>query len=126
QRRGDFSQTFNSSGQLIPIYDPATTRVDPATGRTIRDQFPGNIIPADRHDRVALNVLNNYVADPNQPGLITGGNNFSARRKDNDSNRYWFFGRIDHNLGDKDRFYGRYVRDQGDSPRRGPFAGHKG
>ena len=27
QRVGDFSQTVNSRGQLIPIYDPATTRV---------------------------------------------------------------------------------------------------
>src|SRR5213594_943806 len=30
QRLGDFSQTFNSAGQLITIYDPLTTRPDPS------------------------------------------------------------------------------------------------
>lgn len=126
QRRGDFSGLRNGAGQPIIIYDPATTRTDPSTGRVVRDPFPGNIIPADRHDRVASQILNNFVADPNQQGLITGGNNFAARRKDNDSNRYWYFGRLDHYVGEKDRFYGRYVRDDGNSPRRGPFAGTKG
>src|SRR5262249_34185677 len=46
QRLGDFSQTFNSAGQLITIYDPLTTRPDPSRpGRFIRDPFPGNRIP---------------------------------------------------------------------------------
>ena len=51
------------------IYDPVTTRpvtagqVDPATGLTasstamIRDPFPGNVIPSNRFDRVAKNIL---------------------------------------------------------------------
>ncbi|HYO83127.1 MAG TPA: TonB-dependent receptor, partial [Bryobacteraceae bacterium] len=30
QRNGDFSRTFDSRGQLIPIYDPATTRPNPS------------------------------------------------------------------------------------------------
>ncbi len=45
---GDFSQTFDRNGNLIVIYDPLTTRTDPATELLIRDAFPGNIIPADR------------------------------------------------------------------------------
>jgi hypothetical protein len=45
-RSGDFSQLKDSStGQLIPIYDPATTRPDGAGG-FMRDPFPGNMIPA--------------------------------------------------------------------------------
>src|SRR5215510_5367063 len=48
-RRGDFSNLKNSSGQPIIIYDPLTTRPDPANpSRFIRDPFPGNIIPAAR------------------------------------------------------------------------------
>ena len=51
------------------IYDPLTTRnvtagqVDPVTGltatadATIRDPFPGNIIPSNRFDRVTKNIL---------------------------------------------------------------------
>jgi len=38
EMQGDFSQTFDGSGRLITIYDPATTRPDPSRpGRFIRD-----------------------------------------------------------------------------------------
>src|SRR4029077_2482561 len=47
QRSGDFSQTLNRLGQLDVIYDPSTTRADPANpGHFIRDAYPGNIIPS--------------------------------------------------------------------------------
>lgn len=39
ERRGDFSQSFDVNGRLIPIIDPNT-----------RAAFPGNIIPANRID----------------------------------------------------------------------------
>ncbi len=48
ERNGDFSQTFNSAGQLVVIYDPLTGNAD-GTGRT---PFPGNIIPANRINAV--------------------------------------------------------------------------
>jgi hypothetical protein len=48
---GDFSQ----SG--VTIFDPLTTRPDPANpGKFIRDPFPGNIIPANRINPVAKAV----------------------------------------------------------------------
>ena len=47
-RTGDFSDYRDRNGNLIPIYDPLTTRLD-AQGRVIRDQFPNNMIPANRH-----------------------------------------------------------------------------
>src|SRR3954470_21506541 len=47
-RTGDFSNYRDRNGNLIPIYDPLTTVRD-AQGRIVsRDQFPNNIIPADR------------------------------------------------------------------------------
>ena len=49
QRQGDFSQTFAQNGQLIRIFDPFSTRANPAGG-FIRDQFAGNVIPANRMD----------------------------------------------------------------------------
>lgn len=122
QRAGDFSQTFTASGALIPIYDPTTTQTD-ASGRAVRNPFPGNVIPSNRFDRVGALVLQSYVPPPNLAGLITGGNNFNARRQTNKSDRFWQFYRIDHNLGDKDRFYVRYVRDRGDSDVLGPYRG---
>lgn len=52
ERRGDFSQ----SG--VTIYDPLTTRPDPAApGGVIRDPFPGNRIPASRLHPVSLALL---------------------------------------------------------------------
>ena len=39
QRAGDFSQTFNSAGQLMPIYDPATGQN--VNGNWVRSPFPG-------------------------------------------------------------------------------------
>ena len=42
ERSGDFSALG------VPIYDPATTTFNPATGTTRAPSFPGGIIPADR------------------------------------------------------------------------------
>lgn len=39
------------------IFDPATTRPAPNGVGTVRDQFPGNVIPANRFDPVSLKVL---------------------------------------------------------------------
>src|ERR1051325_8538385 len=58
ERRGDFSQTG------FTIYDPITTRPDPRDPRNfIRDPFPGNQIPADRLNPVALAMIR-YLPDP--------------------------------------------------------------
>ena len=58
-RIGDFSDYRDRNGNLIPIYDPNTTRVD-AQGRTVRDQFPNNIIPQDRILSVGRNIASIY------------------------------------------------------------------
>jgi hypothetical protein len=48
---------FNFAGvRANPIYDPASTRRN-ANGSWARDIFPGNVIPLNRFDPVALNVL---------------------------------------------------------------------
>jgi len=69
QIRGDFSQTTNANGQLICIFDPSSNRIE--GGRNVRDQFPGNVIPAARLDPVAVKIAGFYPSlhpDPNQPG----------------------------------------------------------
>ncbi|NWG14292.1 MAG: TonB-dependent receptor [Acidobacteria bacterium] len=68
-RNGDFSSLRNSSGQPVLIYDPLTTRLDPATNTYVRDQFPNNVIPANRIDPVALKIVQaQYYPLPNGPG----------------------------------------------------------
>ena len=52
QRAGDFSQTRNAAGNVIPIYNPATTRANPAGG-FLRDQFT-----ARRAIRAQADLLN--------------------------------------------------------------------
>jgi hypothetical protein len=80
QRVGDFSQTFNGSGQLITIYDPLSTQ---ASGSNyVRTAFPGNGIPASRISPIALNMLKyvplaNVVTNP-----ITNANNYAASPND--------------------------------------------
>jgi hypothetical protein len=106
QRDGDFSQTFASNGQLIRIFDPFTTRANPSGG-FIRDQFPGNVIPASRILSVSRNVLKYYPA-ANSPGnTVTNANNYynSGSHTLNIDN-YDF--RVDHNLSDSQKFFARY------------------
>jgi hypothetical protein len=50
--KGDFSGLADSKGNLMPIYDPRTTRSD-GIGGFVRDPFAGNRIPADRIDPVS-------------------------------------------------------------------------
>jgi hypothetical protein len=57
ERTGDFSQTVNAAGSRVTIYDPLTTRTDPVSGALVRDPFPGNIIPANRINPIAANML---------------------------------------------------------------------
>jgi hypothetical protein len=113
QRAGDFTDWRDASGNLIPIYDPATTRRDPNTGQFVRDQFMGcdgrtpNVICASdprlqnslakqwlRYLPTPTNdqPLNNYTL----PVPITGSVN---------SDTILWDIRIDHHVGDKDRFF---------------------
>jgi len=106
ERNGDFSQTFAANGQLIVIYDPLTTRPDPARpGSFIRTPFPGNRIPADRINPVARNVMD-FIPLPNQPGdPLTGAGNYVRPSKG--SEQYDQYGlRIDHNFGSRGRIFG--------------------
>ena len=54
---GDFSNWVNSSGQLIPIYDP-TTQVVNQDGSVTRNVFPGNKIPQSLFNSASVQALN--------------------------------------------------------------------
>jgi hypothetical protein len=101
-RAGDFGDFRNDAGQLIPIYDPLTTRLD-AAGQTVRDQFENNIIPAGRIHPVGRNVASIYPL-PNGPGNF---NNYTstANREVTD---HALSGRVDHKMGENDSFFVRF------------------
>jgi trimeric autotransporter adhesin len=61
ERAGDFSRSVDDAGRPIVIYDPLSIRDDPLNpGQSVRDPFPGNIIPANRIDPVARELLRRY------------------------------------------------------------------
>jgi hypothetical protein len=59
-RAGNFGSTA--------VYDPLSTAPNPAGSGSVRAQFPGNIIPASRFDKIGQQLLNYYPL-PNLSGL---------------------------------------------------------
>lgn len=108
---------FSFGGKGYPIYDAATTRQD-ATGKWIRDQFPGNIIPKNRFDPAVVKFLSHQPwAAPNNPGgsgIIdaTGPHLNYGANSHYTSFRTRYDIKIDHNFSDKNRMFGRYSQVQ--------------
>jgi len=107
QRAGDFSQTRTSSGQLITVYDPLTTRPNPAGG-FIRDPFPGNVIPVDRIDSIAKAILEHY---PNPTNDQTTQNFVQERSRT--STVMPVVARVDHRIGSQ-RMFGSFRQSNGE------------
>src|SRR5215203_5461413 len=107
---GDFSNWVDSQGRRITIYDPATTRANPAGAGFIRDPFPNNRIPADRFSAVARQyiALARSVLLPNRPGLVPGSfayvnNNFVSEDRSTTENTHKYSLKIDHTLSNRHR-----------------------
>jgi hypothetical protein len=100
-REGDFSDLRSSAGQPIVVYDPAT-----------RAPFPGNVIPRDRLDPVALAAVK-YFPVPNRPGRAAHANNYAGVSRSS-LDRDILVGRVDHQLRPEDLFTVRYyINDSG-------------
>lgn len=108
QRRGDYTQTLNQRGQRMIVYDPFSSRANPAApGSFIRDAFPGNVLPAARIDPIGRKLVEYYPL-PNTAGdPFTQTNNFAANapRRIDQAN---VGARIDHNLTNSYRMFGRF------------------
>jgi hypothetical protein len=96
-RNGDFSQFLDGSGAVIPIYDPLTTRPDGAGG-FVRDQFPGNRIPASRISPVSQRIVD-LIPLPDIPGAQQ--NNFRNRTGGGSYDNYVSTMKFDHNFNEK-------------------------
>jgi hypothetical protein len=103
ERGGDFSALLKISPNY-QIYDPYST-VPIAGGRFQRTPLAGNIIPPSRINPVAAKIATLWDA-PNQPGTVDGTNNYTMGKNAQDT--YWNnLARVDHNISDKQRLYGR-------------------
>ncbi len=116
ERNGDFS----ASGS--PIYDALTTcglpgTPDCAPGQPTRQQFAGNIVPQDRISPTAAALLESLWPLPNASGV---SNNFSTTYSSG-TNSKQFNGRVDQNLSEKQRIFGRYSFWSSTSPPVDPF-----
>ena len=106
ERSGDFSNSFNAAGQLVVIYDPLTTRVDPATGQLVRDPFPGNMIPPGRLNSVAQNIMRFYPVPTRD---VSNGSANLESTADQTGYAIMSSGKVDHRFSDTVSLSGLYI-----------------
>jgi outer membrane receptor protein involved in Fe transport len=111
QRQGDFSQTLDANGRLLAVYDPTSSKPNPAiSGHDIRTPFSGNVIPPSRLNPVAL-AIGQYYPQPNQAGnLYTAANNYQGYGSSQE-NKDLLGLKIDHYFTPSRRLSGRYTWD---------------
>jgi len=105
--RGDFSRWVDTAGRLLPVYDPATTRANPAGTGSIRTAFPGNMIPASRFASFSKSVLGVINVVPNT-GAAPGTSDYVRNNYVNDTGTQQepagkFSIKVDHNFSSNDR-----------------------
>jgi hypothetical protein len=111
ERVGDFSETVDLSGVALPIYDPLTTRANPSFDASqpvstenlqyLRDPFPGNRIPQERLDPVAMQTVALYPEANANAGPFFRNNYFIVSPESNTANGFIF--KVDHNFDQRHR-----------------------
>ena len=105
QRQGIFTEAIG--GRVPAIYDPATT-VPNGSGGFTRTPFANGVIPADRFDSVARDLLLRY---PMPTSAGTANNYRRVANEVDDQNQADV--RVDHKIGDRDQVFARLSRFQG-------------
>jgi len=98
ERRGDFSQSYDQGGALIPVLDPLNNRTP----------FPGNIVPPDRIDPNGQKLLS-VLPLPNAKGP-SGTYNWIGQSINEQPRRDSIL-RLDYNVEPKTQFYVRLIQD---------------
>jgi len=111
QRTGDYSDVVDPSGNVLPIYDPATTTPNPAYNPSqpvsttnlqyLRDPFPGNRIPATRLDPVAQKALQYYPLPNTDIGPFFQNNYFIDAPETDTANG--MIGKLDQSVRERHR-----------------------
>jgi hypothetical protein len=112
-RVGNFANFTDTKGVLLRIYDPLSTRLNPAFDSTkpvstanpqyLRDPFAGNTIPSGRINPVSRNVASIYPL-PNAAGNFNNYTSALPRSLADDG----FTIRTDHQISNSDTFFVRY------------------
>jgi hypothetical protein len=106
QKSGDFSQTIGANGKAIAIYDPLSTVCDSAGQNCTRTVFGGSKIPDSRQDPM-IKALMKYYPNP-QLTVARGVTNFTAAPNIRGDMYNSYMGRIDHNVGDRNKIFGNF------------------
>jgi hypothetical protein len=111
ERGGDYSAVVDYSGNPLPIFDPTSTRLNPAYDASqpvstenlqyLRDPFPSNRMPASRLDPVAQNMLAYYPLPNSDAGPFYRNNYFVVSPETNQANG--MIAKIDHTFLEKNR-----------------------
>jgi trimeric autotransporter adhesin len=109
ERNGDFSQSFDSAGRLVVIYDPTTGDAN-GNGRTA---FPGNVIPANRINAVGKNLANSYPSP--KTDVSNGSANYSTDAQVKDF-AMMYTAKVDHRFNDAISLSGFYLYNKTDEP----------
>jgi hypothetical protein len=117
ERAGDFSNLRDSSGSVIPIYNPLTVcgqLGNPAcavgsNGQPVytRQQFPGNIIPSAMINPTSAKLMNLWPL-PNTTGQPFTNLDDWVGNASVGGNNDELVTRIDQNVSDKQHIFGRY------------------
>ncbi len=121
QRLGDFSDLVDSAGNPILIYDPSSTRPNPAYDPTAnvsetnleyeRDPFPNNLISPTRLDRTALAMAEHYPQPNTNIGPFLTNNYFTNPVATN--RPAGFVSRVDQSVGDRHKVTVDMARSRG-------------
>jgi Carboxypeptidase regulatory-like domain/TonB dependent receptor len=106
EKAGDFTDTRAADGKLITIYNPFSTFKN-ADGSTLRNPFPGNIVPKSMFSPIALKALASYPDPTSDGNAFTHVNNFFGQGV-NQSHANQMDGKIDHIISDRQRIMSRY------------------
>ena len=109
EKAGDFSQSFDSAGRQVVIYDPLTGDAN-GVGRT---PFPGNVVPQGRLNPVAVKMLS-YLPNPTND-VSNGSSNFFSTAEIIDR-AMMYTGKVDHRFSDAVSLSGFYLYNKTDEP----------
>ena len=102
-------------GTVVPIFDPLFFN-----NNYYSEQFPGNIIPANRISAAGKQILLNLFPQPENNNFFT---NFAVAQAYTDDNNVANL-RADYTFSQKNRVYLTYDAEQGDTVTGDPYAGH--
>jgi hypothetical protein len=108
--RGDFSQSFDSAGRLVVIYDPLTG--DPVTGAG-RQPFAGNVIPTGRINPVSAKMAT-YLPTPDND--VSNGSANRVRTAEIHDRAQMYTGKVDHRINDNVSLNGFYLYNRTNEP----------